>query len=176
MARLPEFDPSALTPDQQDIFDSIVEKRGSVPAPHKIWLTNPGLARHTHGLGWYFQHESTLPQHLYEMAILLVARHWEAEYAWQTHVQRAAAAGLAEDIIADLRARRRPAFGEERNAEAVIFEFVTSLQDKRAVSQVVYNRALDLLGQSGLVDLTGLVGYFTMLSATLTVFEIGPDA
>ncbi len=176
MARLQEFDSSSLTPEQQTIYDAILEKRGSIPAPHKIWLANPGLSRHTHGLGWYFQSESALPHHLYEMTVLLVARHWKVEYVWQTHVGRAAAAGLAEEIIADLWDGRRPAFNHERNAEAVVFDFVTSLQENHAVSQTIYDSAIDHLGQNGVIDLTGLVGYFSMLSATLAVFEIVPHA
>ena len=172
MSRLPFFDESTLTAGQREVYDRIVAKRGSAPAPHKVWVLNPGMARHTDELGWYFQNHSSLPASLYELAILLLARQWKAEYAWQTHIPRALDAGLPEKLIQTLREGGKPEFANDNAPEAIVIDFVEHLHARREIDPALYDRAVALLGINGVIDLTGLIGYFTMITATLKVFEI----
>lgn len=171
MSRLPEFDPDALLPEQRAVYDAVVAKRGSAPAPHKVWVRNPGLARLTDEMGWYFQNHCSLPAHLYELTILLVARFWRAEYAWRTHESRAIKAGLPEKVVDALRADADPGLPPDA-PEAVVIRFIETLQRERAVDAALYAEAVALLGEGGVIDLVGLMGYFTTLSATINVFEL----
>lgn len=153
------------------MYDAVVAKRGSAPAPHKVWVRNPGMARLTDEMGWYFQNNCSLPANLYELTILLVARFWQAEYAWQTHAARGVKAGLAEELVAALRENRDPGLPPDA-PEAVVIRFIDTLQRDHTIGAELYAEALSLLGEHGVIDLVGLMGYFTTLSATINVFEL----
>ena len=141
MNRPPEFEVEKLTDEQLEVYRDIVEKRGGIPEPHKIWLIRPELAKHAQELGWYFQKRSALSARLSEFAVLIVGQHWRAEYVRYAHQPRAAEAGLSQAVIEAIRDRRRPEFIEKD--EELVYEFVTRLQEDRRVSPELYAKALD---------------------------------
>ncbi|GHU29469.1 4-carboxymuconolactone decarboxylase [Betaproteobacteria bacterium] len=172
MKRPLEFDVEKLTTEQLAVYQDIVERRGSIPEPHKIWLIRPELARHAQELGWYLQRHAALPARLSEFATLLIGQHWRAEYVWHAHKPRAVEAGLPAAVIAAIEEQRQPETMEKD--EALVYEFVTRLNEDRKLSPELYAKALKILGQDGVVDLTGIVGYFSLIAATIKVFEIIP--
>ncbi len=174
MPRLPKYDVSSLNPAQAEAYRRIIDRRGFMPAPHGVWVLRPGLAGPASEVGWHVQSGEALPPRLFELAILLIARHWRAEYAWQTHAGRAVKAGLPEAVMDALRQDRVPEFAAAD--EAVVYEFVTRLHADKEVSDDLYGRALALLGLDGVIDLTGLIGFFSLIAATIKVFEIQPPA
>jgi 4-carboxymuconolactone decarboxylase len=127
------------------------------------------MARPAQELGWYFQTGSSLPDRLSELAMLLIGRLWLADYVWRTHLPRARRAGLSEAVIAALGENRPPEFSAED--ERLVYDFVTRLHAERALDDQLYARAVRLLGRDGIIDLTGLVGYFSLIAMTIKVFE-----
>jgi len=175
MSRLAPPDPDKLTPEQRRVYDAIASgPRGQVRGPLAIWLHRPGLADRAQTLGQYCRYDSSLPPRLSELAILVTAKVWRAEFEWWAHKQHALKAGLAPAVIDAIRDGQEPAF--ESAEEAVVYRFSKTLNHERAVPDALYREAVDLLGEGGVVDLTGILGYYALISMTLKVFEVEPPA
>jgi 4-carboxymuconolactone decarboxylase len=82
-------------------------------------------------------------------------------------------AGLAKEIADAIAQGRRP----ERMAEdeAAAHDFSVELHRNRCVSDATYARALALFGEKGVVDLTGLNGYYSMLAMMMNVARTPAD-
>jgi len=102
----------------------------------------------------YLRWHTSVPTKLNEMAILIVGRQWRSQVEWFAHAPLAKKAGLADSIIADLKANKRPA-GMSPDEE-VVYDFVTDLTTKHAVSDDLFDRAKKLLGEQQVVDLTAV--------------------
>jgi 4-carboxymuconolactone decarboxylase len=145
-----------------------------VRGPLAVWLHRPELAATAQALGRYCRYETTLPPRLSELAILVLGRTWSAEYEWWAHKPIAIKAGLAEAVADAIRDRRPPPF--EREDEALVYEFMTTLHAERAIPDALYARATALLGTDGVIDLVGIAGYYTLISMTIKVFNLMPPA
>jgi len=111
--RFTPFTRADLDARQQKVFDDIASgPRGTVPWIFHLYLNSPELASRVQQLGAFCRYGTSLPPHLSELAILIVAHHWKAEYEWSIHTGEARKAGLPEDIIAAIEAGRRPVFGD----------------------------------------------------------------
>ncbi len=176
MSRLdaPEID--TLSPEQRDVHERIASgPRGSVHGPLGIWLWRPELASHAQALGRYCRFDSSLPPRLSELAILTTARHWSAEFEWFHHKQPALDAGLNPDIVEAIRRAKTPDFSNDD--EKAVYDFSSELQNNRVVSNTTYNKAVELLGQESVVDLVGILGYYSLISMTINAFEVdAPDS
>ena len=171
MSRLAKLNPEDFDPEQKAIYDNIIAgPRGTVPAPLTVWLRRPELARHAQALGSYCRYGTTLSPRLSELAIMLMGRHWLAEYEWEVHKPFALKAGLSEDILNAVRDGREPAF--TNRDEAVVYKFFTRLHADRIVSDALYAEAVELLGEDGVIDLIGIIGYYTLIATTIQAFEL----
>ncbi len=176
MARLtlPALDD--MTAEERAVHDEAASgKRGHAPAPLTAWIRNPEFARRAQKLGELLRYETALEPRLSELAILVTARHWTAHYEWKAHKPAALKGGLSPEIIAAIAAGRPPAFAQED--ERIVFDISTSLLQHHGVPDALYAEGVRVLGERGLVDLVGVLGYYAMVSMTLNTFEIGlPDA
>ena len=99
----------------------------------------------------------------------MIARQWTAQYEWYAHKAFAQNAGLAEAVIDAIEARRRPDFANAE--EAAVWDFADELLRTHGVGDTAYRAALDHLGADGVTELVGVLGYYTMVSMTLNVFD-----
>ena len=166
--RLPPIDPADWTPEQKKVADDIVSgPRGGMPGPFNAWLRSPDLAARFQKVGEYARFMTSLPPALNELAILLVARDWSAAFEWYAHYQLAMKAGLSPAIADAIAQRRRPATMSED--EAMVYDFVHELLQKRNVSDAVFENVRKRFGERGVVDLIGTAGYYVAVSMTLNV-------
>ncbi len=171
MPRMPEFDVARFSPEQRKVHDAIVAgPRGRVEGPLKVWLQNPRFAERALELGTFCRFNSSLPPRLSELAILLTGAHWKAGFEWAAHAPFALKAGLDPEAVEAIRLGRKPAFA--RADEAVTYAFVSELLRNRRVTDPTYRLALAELGQTGLIDLVGILGYYAMISMTIVAFEV----
>lgn len=171
MSRLdtPELD--TLSPEQRDVHQQIASgPRGGVYGPLGVWLWRPELAARAQALGRYCRYDSSLPPRLSELAILTTARHWSAEFEWLHHKQPALDAGLNPNIVDAIRQDKKPSFANDD--EQVVYDFSIELQRNRLVSDATYNQAVKLLGQESVVDLVGVLGYYSLISMTINAFQV----
>jgi 4-carboxymuconolactone decarboxylase len=172
--RLPRLAPEDHTPAQRELSDRITARRGGTRGPFLVWLRSPGLCERVESLGAYCRFESNLPEKLRELSLLIAARHFDAQYSWNAHVDKAVASGIAPEAIAALARKERPEFGAED--EQVFFDFCWELLSEHFVSDDTFTAALEHFGDAGLVDTIGCLGNFTMLSMLLNTFQVDLQA
>lgn len=171
MARLPDLDPTRMTEDQRRVYGAIMASpRGKVEGPLKVWLHSAQLADRAQALGAHCRYFSALPGRLSELAILVVGAHWQAGFEWFVHAPIAIASGLSEEAVEAIRVGRTPGFTLED--EQAVYAFSLELVRDRKVSQPTYDRAVAALGNQGVVDLTGILGYYTLIAMTINAFEV----
>lgn len=174
MSRLPSLAPEDLTEDQKRVLDDIrAGPRGAstgVQGPFAGWLASPDLADHAQKLGALLRFGTSVPGRLKELGILYVARTWTAQFEWYAHKKIALEAGLGLDVIDALHAGRRPDFANED--EAVVYDFCVELHETHRVSDACFEAAKKHLGEAGVSELVGVLGYYTLVSMTLNVFEV----
>ena len=171
MSRLPELPYDEMTAEQQRAHDEIAAgPRGKVVGPLKVWLHSPELADRAQKLGAYVRYDSTLPAKLSELAILVTARQWRAGFEWTSHVGPARTAGIPDEVIEAIRVGTEPALSNARSR--TVYAVARELHETRALSDQTYARAEAALGRQGLVDLVGILGYYTLVSMTLKAFDV----
>ncbi len=169
-SRLDPLDPATLTPEQRNVYDDIVSgPRGGIAGPFEPWLRSPQFASLAQRLGEFCRYRTTLEPLLSETAILVIASHHRAQIEWFAHAPIAIAAGLANDDAETIRQGRIPDFADERLA--VVALTVDHLLQTSRLPDDLYARAVGTLGEHGLVELIGLMGYYNLVALTLNVFR-----
>ncbi len=172
MARIQLPPLAEMSSEQRSAHDEAAAgPRGHAPAPMTAWLKNPEFARRSQKLGELLRFQLSLPSRLRELAVLVVARYWVAHYEWWVHKKEALKHGLSAQVVEAIAARRRPAF--KSDDERVVYEIATSILETHLVPGQLYQEGVLALGEQGLVELVGVVGYYTFVSMTLVTFEIG---
>ena len=173
MPRIPLPAVEELTPEQRRVYDAVVAgPRGRVQGPLRAAIHNPELADRWQSLGELLRYRTSLPPRLSELAILVTARHWDCQFEWYAHEPHALKGGLAPAVIEGIRHCRRPKF--DQPDEEGVHDYAAELLERRVVGETTYQRALDLLGVVGLVELTALLGYYSMVAMTLNAHELLP--
>jgi 4-carboxymuconolactone decarboxylase len=168
--RLKLLSPDEMSADQKQTYDeSIAGKRGKPPPPMMAWLNSPEMARHATRLGGFLRFDTLFPAKLSEIAILVTARHWTSHYEWYAHKRLALAGGMDPEIIDAIRDRRTPTFDDPKGQ--MIYDISKSLHEGHGVAKALYDEAVKVLTERGIVEIIGLCGYYTMVSMTLNTFE-----
>jgi 4-carboxymuconolactone decarboxylase len=171
MARLPDIDPAALTPEQRRVYDAILSgPRGIVEGPLRVWVNSPGLADKAQALGAFCRYGTSLEQRLSELAILTTGAHWQAGFEWAVHAPIALAAGLDPAAVEAIRTGGEPDL--PKPDERAVYAFSSELLRHRRVSDATYAAAVAALGQLGVVDLVGILGYYGLISMTINAFDV----
>lgn len=157
-----------MTPAQKTMMEHLVagERRGA-GGPFNVLLRNPEMGDLAQQFGASMRFHSSLPRKLNEMAIIITARHWTAQYEWNAHRTAAAQAGLNESIIQAIATGKRP--NSMDADETVIYNFGTELLNTHQVSDANFKAVKDKFGEKGVVDLIGVMGYYQLVSMLLNV-------
>ena len=151
----------------------IAGPRKGIKGPFIALLRSPALMARLQKVGEFLRFQSSLPVRVSEFATLVVARQWTQQFEWFTHVPLALAAGTARATIDALSEGRRPATMSAQ--EALVYDFVTELAADKSVSDSLYREALASLAEQGVLELIGLVGYFSLISMVLNVARTPAD-
>ena len=173
--RFPQLTLEQLNEQQRPLGEKIVKISSvGLGGPYNSMLRSPVYAQRMYDLLDYLRWHTSVPTKLNEMAILIVGRQWRSQVEWFAHAPLAKKAGLADSIIADLKASKRPAGMSPE--EEVVYDFVTDLTTKHAVSDEVFDRAKRLLGEQQVVDLTAVAGTYVGVAMILAMAEEGVPA
>ena len=170
MSRPGELERAELSEEQARIYDAIVESRGSIAGPFGIWLRSPDLADRAQSLGEFVRYRTSMKPRLSELAILVTARFWDCQVEWTLHEPFAVESGLREDIIDAVRNRRDPEF--VREDERAVYDYVNELLKNRFVPDDAFNAVQEAFDKTGVVELTGIVGYYSLVAQTLNAFQV----
>jgi 4-carboxymuconolactone decarboxylase len=166
--RLPALPMESLDPAQRAAAEELIAgPRKAVKGPFIPLLRSPALLAHVQKLGAYLRFDTVLPPRVSEFATLVVAQAWRQQFEWFVHVPLARQAGTSQASIDALHAGRRPS--DMNDDEALVYDFTTELLQQHGVSDAHYEACVQRFGERGVVELTGLVGYFVMVSAVLNV-------
>ena len=178
MPRFPMASSDAVPHDQVDAFDSIVSSRGGVVpefGPVAVQLHVPEIAQRGEVLRAYLRAEgSTLADNVAELAMITTARELDCQFIWHAHAAAGRKAGLSDALVDALRDQQElPSLS---SAESAVINYGREFFRTRRVSQGTFDAALSEFGQRGLVELTNLMGYYSVLAFNINAFEQLPPA
>ena len=177
VVRFAPLKPEQLTPAQKAFAEELAAppRNGKIAnPPFRAYIRSPDLAPKLIGLAEYLRWHSSLPPRLSELAILITAREWTAQYEWYAHYPHAIEGGLDPKVAAAIAAGKRPE--NMRDDETALYDLVTSLYRDKKVSDAVYKAALDKFGERGIMDIIGIIGFYDITSMTLITMQAGaPD-
>jgi 4-carboxymuconolactone decarboxylase len=168
--RLPTILPAQYTAEQkQAAVEFEAARKVPVFGPFEPLMYSPQVMSQARAMGDYLRYKSAMGNTLSELAILMTARDWSQDYEWSVHYPIALKAGIRQEVADAIADGRRPA-GMSPDEEAV-YEFVGELLKNKQVSNATFERAKSRFGAKGVVDLTGIVGYYTFLGMQLNAAQ-----
>ena len=178
MSRLPYLNRDQLDDAGRAVWDGLTESRGQrivndeggLVGPFNAWLYAPGVGGHAGALGATIRFESSLDPRLLELAIIVVAAHWKAEYEWWAHARLAREHGVADATVDAIGRGEKPAL--EAADEVAVYTFARELVVSGRVQDATYAAAVEHLGYRGVVELMSTCGYYTLVSFNLNTFEV----
>lgn len=175
MSRLTKKTRSELAPEQQEQFDRLTRMRqpdaeDQIGGPFDAWIRSPELCKRAVSLGNFIWQRTTLDRSLVELGILVTARFWRSNVEWVSHERMAREYGLADEVIDDIFAERRPTAAKQK--ELLVYDIATSLHKDHEIEKSLYDQAVKTLGEQGLIELIMTVGFYTFVSMTLNTFDV----
>ena len=177
-APAPRFAPltmEALDIHQKPLGEQIMKVSSvGLSGPYNPILRSPVMGQRMFDLLYYLRWNSSVPQRLNEFAILIIGRQWRSQVEWLAHAPLAIKAGISPEVVAELKAQKRPA--DMKADEAVVYDFVTELTSNHRVSDATYARTKQMLGDQQIVDLTTIAGTYVTVAMLLAMAEEGVPA
>lgn len=171
LARIPLLSADSLSPEQRRVYNKVVSgPRGEIVGPLRAALHSPELADRWQGFGEQLRYHTSLPHKLTELAIIMTGRHWNSPVEWAIHADIARRAGLSEALMEAVRACAAPTF--EEPDEAIVYEYTRETLQYGDVSEGAYQAALYRFGAVGVVELTALIGYYSLVAMTLNSHDV----
>jgi 4-carboxymuconolactone decarboxylase len=172
--RLPPLDPEVLDPAQTEAMRRITSgPRGALLGPFAVLLRTPELMDRLQGVGAYLRYEKLLEPRLFEMAVLMVARHLDQAFEWAHHQPIALAAGLDPDVVTAVGEGRRPETSDQQ--VQALWAVVDEVQRSGGISDQTFGDAVRLFGEPCLIELVVAVGYYTTLAMVMNVARTPPE-
>ena len=164
-----------MSAEMKSAYDFLLDLRGMVPGPHKIFLANPKLLQSVAPTGAYFQTESTLTKAEMEIVTNVINSRWGAAYTNHEHEKISIKMGhLLPEKVSALIAGLPTSFEDPR--QQIVYELSVTLAAACVVPVGLLRRAQVLLGDAGVVDVTTLMGWFTTACLTLMTYDVPSNA
>ncbi len=178
MSRLPDLRRDHLTAAGQGVFDLIVRTRGdhvvtdagSLTGPFNAFVHAPEAGGPLASLGAALRFGSSIQPRLTELAIITIAGHWRAEFEWLAHARLAREAGVPDSVVDAIGRGDEPSL--DAADERIIYTVARELVTTGRLTEASYAAAQDLLGDTGMVELVALCGYYTLVSFVLNAFAV----
>jgi 4-carboxymuconolactone decarboxylase len=168
--RFPQLTMEQLTDAQKSLGEQVMKVSSvGLAGPYNPMMRSPVLGQRLFDLFHYLRWETSVPTKLNEFAILIIGRQWRSQVEWYAHAPLAQKAGLSPEIIAELKASKRPASMAED--EAMVYDFVTELTTTQKVSDETYARAKKIFNDQQIVDLTAVAGNYVAVAMMLAMSE-----
>jgi 4-carboxymuconolactone decarboxylase len=172
--RYAEIPYDKMTPEQQEGFNVLMESRGRLPGPAKIYVHNPKLAKVLGPFGAHFRGPYSLSEREREIAVCVINSKFHTAYATNAHERAAKACGLPADKVEAILSGLPTSFDDER--EQIIYEMAICLSESRWVSKGLYERAVKALDHVGVTDAIALMGFYAAVAMTLAFYDVPAGA
>ena len=166
--RMPPIPNDKMTEAQKKAAQELVSgPRRAVVGPFIPLMRSPEFLSRLQKTGEYLRFHNAIGPKLSELVILATARAWTQQYEFNAHQAFGLKAGLKQDLITAIAEGRHPSGMAED--EEIAYDFCTELQAHRSVSDATYARAVGKFGEQGVIDMTGLTGYYSMIAMIMNV-------
>ncbi|MGE3540288.1 MAG: carboxymuconolactone decarboxylase family protein [Candidatus Tectimicrobiota bacterium] len=171
MARIPTATRDSVPANQREMFDTIVQKQGSVPlyGPGSVMIHVPQASHWATGLNNYLRDESSLPKKVQELAMLVTARELDCQHIWNAHAASARQAGVPDEVVDGL--REYEALADLAPDEAAVVQYGREFFRTHRVSRGAFQQALEQFGKQGVVELALIFGNYSMLAVLINSFD-----
>ena len=170
MARLtPITSKQQVAAKDQAIVDGIVASRGALQGPFTMFLHCPELAGRLAHLGAFVRFEGSLDMRVRVLAAMTVAGELDAVYVWGAQTGQARKLGVPDTTIAAVRENHSRGLAPE---DAQIVDFTRTLLSRHRVDDASVKALRARFGDDGFIQLTGAIGYYSMLSMTVNACEL----
>ena len=170
--RFSQYSVDQLNDAQKKVAERILKvSSAGLGGPYSMLLRSPELTARYLGMTDYLRFETSLPKRLNELAILIEARLWDAQYEWWAHYPIALKAGVPEAVANDIKEGRRPT--TMKPDEEVVYDVCIELLRDRHLTDATFKRAKATLGEQQTVDLVAVAGFYVMVSSVIIAGEIG---
>jgi 4-carboxymuconolactone decarboxylase len=178
MGRLPYLRHDDLDPDRQRVWDSVVGSRGGalvndqggLVGPFNAFVHAPDVGARLSSLGRVLRFDTSIERRLTEVAIITVGARWQAEFEWWAHARMAREHGVADAVVDAIGRGEDPPF--EAADERTVYTAARQLTQTGRLDQEAYDAARQLFGDTGVVELVALCGYYTLISFLLGAFDV----
>lgn len=172
MARLKPYPVTQLNEKQRELLmqNPRLAQRTEVNGPTLAMMLSPDFAQAAFPFGQFVQYKTPFASKLRELVILVIARAWSCEFVWFAHARDAIREGISAQNVEAIRTHQKPNF--ELEDERLFYEITVALQTDKKIPDALYERAVEQIGQDGLFQLIGLVGYYTFVSMVANGFEL----
>jgi 4-carboxymuconolactone decarboxylase len=168
--RFPLLTMDQLDEKQKPLGEQVMKVSSvGLAGPYNPMMRSPVLGQKLFDLFAYLRWDTSVPTKLNEFAIIIIGRQWRSQVEWYAHAPLAQKAGLSPDIVAELKANKRPSNMAED--EATVYDFVTELTTTKKVSDETYARARKIFNDQQIVDLTAVAGNYVMVAMMLAMAE-----
>ena len=172
MARLtPITSKDQVDAEHHDIVDGIVASRGSLQGPFSMFLHSPELAERVAHLGAFVRFEGSLDMRVRVLAAMTVAREFESAYVWGAQTNSARQRDVSEATITAIREKHMREIPPE---DAMIVDFTRQLLETHRVDEATMTSMQARFDSNDLLQLTGAIGYYSLLAMTVNAFELEP--
>jgi 4-carboxymuconolactone decarboxylase len=175
MARITIFALDDMTPEQRTVHDAIASgPRGGMRGPFQAAIHRPELALRWQQFGELLRYGTVFPPRLSELAIIVTARRWNSAVEWQIHSEIALREGLSQNCVTAIKRGEVPVFDSQDDAD--IYEFCREILNHGTVRAETHDRIRKRWNEVGAVELTALVGYYSLVAMTLNAHELPPPS
>ncbi|HUA29130.1 MAG TPA: hypothetical protein VMC03_09600 [Streptosporangiaceae bacterium] len=167
-----------LDPAGQAVWDAVVGSRGNdlvnaeggLIGPFNAFVHAPGAGERLSALGQVLRFETSIERRLSEVAIITVGARWKAEFEWWAHARMARRHGVPDEVVDAIGRGEEPPFTADD--ERTIYQVARQLTGTGQLDSATYAAARGLLGDTGMVELVSLCGYYTLVSYLLNAFTV----
>ncbi len=171
MPRIDLPDIESLTPEQLEVYESILSgPRGRLIGPLRAALLSPELAKIWSAFGEQLRYNTSVPYQSKELAILVTGRHWSAQVEWWVHSEEASKTGISKDVIEAIKVGDPPPF--QKSEDIAVYEFARQTLVNGRPDDQTYKKIVDLWGAKAVMELSAIVGYYTLVALTLNAHDI----
>jgi 4-carboxymuconolactone decarboxylase len=170
MNRTLEIAQDKLTPEQSQVFEQLVAGRGRILGPYKIWIHSPRVAAGMEQIGTFLNKRSTLSSREVEIGILVIARHWAADYVQNAHIREGKRVGLSDEVVDALVKGTEPPLTDPH--ERGVYKFASALTGGAKLSDAEFAEIETAIGRDGIAEVLVLLGYYTSVGLGMKIHQV----
>jgi 4-carboxymuconolactone decarboxylase len=169
-SRILDIPDDRLSPEQKQAIDALLQGRGRLLTPYRVWIHSPYVAQAMERLGTFLNKKSSLSEREVELGIVLTAKHWAGEYVFEVHVKTCLGLGYPREVMDAIRNGQTPRLENPR--ERSIYELAQIAQQPGPGSDEVFDAAVANLGRDGLAEALALFGYYSAVAIAMKLHRV----